>query len=90
MGYADDKATQLAVSQNLGFEVALLQTNAQQLKADVDWRFKNLKRVDFFVSDDAVTAPLIDTVSYTVYSDRNFACTERRDLFDKDEGRRRA
>ena len=89
-GYADDKATQLLASQSFDFEVALLQTNAQQLKANVDWRFKNLKRVEFFVSDDVVTAGLIDTVSYTVYSDRSFEQTQRRDLPDEDEGRRRA
>jgi len=72
-GYADDKATQLVASQSFDFKVAVLQTNAQQLRADVDSKFKNLKRVDFFVSNNAVTAALIDTVSYTVYSDHSFA-----------------
>ncbi|KAF3046784.1 hypothetical protein E8E11_009308 [Didymella keratinophila] len=47
-GYADDKATQLIASQSFDFKVAVLQTNAQQLKADVNSKFKNLKRVDFF------------------------------------------
>jgi hypothetical protein len=69
-GYKDDLAKELVAEQKFGFATKLLQTTAQMVKADVDWRFKGLKRVEFFVSNDALTAGLIDTVSYTVYSDK--------------------
>ncbi|KAJ4367705.1 hypothetical protein N0V86_009826 [Didymella sp. IMI 355093] len=72
-GYADDQAQQLVASQSFDFKAGLLQTSAQQLRADVSSKFKNLKRVNFFVSNNVLTAGLIDTVSYTVYSDRSFA-----------------
>lgn len=72
-GYADEKAEELVASQDSDFEVDLLQTSAQQLEAYVDNRFEGLKRVNFFVSDGLLTTALIDTFSYTVYSDRRFS-----------------
>jgi hypothetical protein len=69
-GYADDKATKLVAQQSFGFKPT--GTSAQMVKANVDVKFKGLKRVDFFVSNDALTAALIDTVSYAVYSEKKF------------------
>ncbi|KAF2028332.1 hypothetical protein EK21DRAFT_90750 [Setomelanomma holmii] len=69
-GYEDDQATKLVTEQSFSFSVGVLQTNAQMVKASVSSKFKDLKRVNFFVSNDATTAALIDTVSYTVYSDK--------------------
>jgi hypothetical protein len=70
-GYADDKGTKLVAQQSFGFKPT--GTSAQMVKANVDaWQFKGLKRVDFFVSNDLLVAGLIDTVSYTVYSDTKF------------------
>lgn len=69
-GYADDKGTKLVAQQSFGYKPT--GTSAQMLKASVDGRFKGLKRVDFFVTNDALTAALIDTVSYTVYSEKKF------------------
>jgi hypothetical protein len=69
-GYADDKGTKLVAQQSFGFKPS--GTSAQMVKAIVDTKFKGLKRVDFFVSNDLLTAGLIDTVSYTVYSDKKF------------------
>jgi len=46
-------------------------TDFSQVKASVSSKFKDLKRVNFFVSNDVTTAALIDTVSYTVYSEKN-------------------
>ncbi|KAJ4345088.1 hypothetical protein N0V95_005935 [Ascochyta clinopodiicola] len=66
-GYADDKAQQLVATQSFVFTVGL-QTSAQMVKANVNSKFKGLKRVDYFVDNDAIKAGLIDTVSYTVYS----------------------
>jgi hypothetical protein len=82
-GYTDDAAQHLVASQSFGYTVglgllsggnpgsSLLQTRAQMLKATVDTKFVGLKRVDFEVSNDLITAALIDTVSYKVYSEKN-------------------
>jgi hypothetical protein len=70
-GYTDDKGTKLVAQQSFGFKPT--GTSAQMVKANVDAsKFKGLKRVDFFVSNDLLVAGLIDTVSYTVYSDKKF------------------
>jgi hypothetical protein len=70
-GYADDQATKLVAEQSFQFTVGLLQANAQMQKANVNSKFKDLKRVNFFVSNDVLVTGLIDTVSYKVYSDKN-------------------
>ena len=69
-GYADDKATKLVAQQSFAFKPT--GTSAQMIKASVSDKFKGFKRVDFFISDDLLTAGLIDTVSYTVYSEKKF------------------
>ncbi|KAF9701116.1 hypothetical protein EKO04_001165 [Ascochyta lentis] len=66
-GYADDKAQKLVATQSFAFNVGL-QTSAQMIKANVNSKFKGLKRVDYFVDNALIKAGLIDTVSYTVYS----------------------
>lgn len=50
--------------------MGVLQTNAQMVKASVGSKFKGLKRVNVFVSNDLTTAALIDTVAYTVYGEK--------------------
>jgi len=80
-GYADDNGSNLVAQQSFSFNPSGsggllggllggtgLKTSAQMSKAIVDLKFKNLKRVDFSVSDPLLTAALIDTVGYTVYS----------------------
>lgn len=75
-GYADDAARQLVATQSFAFTVGsgtLLQTSAQMLKANVNNKFRGLKKVDFFVDNNLLKAGLIDTVSYTVYSNKKFS-----------------
>ncbi|KAF2818889.1 hypothetical protein CC86DRAFT_151947 [Ophiobolus disseminans] len=72
-GYKDELARELVAEQSFSFTVAALQTNAQMVKASVSSKFKDLKRVNFFVSNDITTAALIDTVSYKVYSDKQIS-----------------
>lgn len=84
-GYADDGAQKLVATQDFPFTVGagllsgetpgstLLQTSAQMLKANVNNKFKGLKRVDFFVDNNLIKTGLIDTVSYTVYSNKKIS-----------------
>jgi hypothetical protein len=85
-GYADDAGTQQVAEEKYGFTVggitsALLgkvapqetQLRAQMLKATPSKKFYGVKRVDFYVSKDLVTAGLVDTVQYTVYSDKSIS-----------------
>ncbi|KAF2639666.1 hypothetical protein P280DRAFT_44758 [Massarina eburnea CBS 473.64] len=67
-GYADTQKTKLTASQSFGFEVGLLQVEAQMKKASLGKGFVGVRVVEFFVSNELVTAALIDTVEYTVYS----------------------
>jgi hypothetical protein len=72
-GYKDVGKKELAGSQTFSFDAGLLQTQAQMVKADVKYGygFEGVKHVDFFVSQPATTAAVIDTVSYVVYSSTN-------------------
>lgn len=70
-GYSDDAGKQLVAEQSFWFSVGLLQLSTQMVKANVDAKFKGLKRVNFFVTNDLTTAALIDTVSYKVYSTKS-------------------
>jgi hypothetical protein len=79
-GYTDDNRSNLVASQSFtytpggsGLVSGLLggmglSTSSQMTKAVVDPKFKGLKRVDFSVSNPTLTAGLIDSVGYTVYS----------------------
>jgi hypothetical protein len=80
-GYTDDNGSNLVAQQSFSYTAGSsggllggllggtgLKTSAQMTKAVVDPKFKNLKRVDFSVSDPLITAALIDSVGYTVYS----------------------
>jgi hypothetical protein len=72
-GYADDAGTQLVAEEKFGFTTQFLQTRAQMLKATPTKKFYGVKRVDFDVSNELLTAGLIDTVMYTVYADKKIS-----------------
>lgn len=67
-GYADGEGKKLVEKQSFEFKPTggLV---SEMMKAKVNAKFKGLKRVDFFV-DGLLTAALIDTVNYTVYSEK--------------------
>lgn len=69
-GYADDQSTKPTVSQSFKYIPSGLST--VMFEAKVDPEFKGLKNVKFFVSNDTTVAALIDSVRYTVYSDKQF------------------
>ncbi|CAG5153630.1 uncharacterized protein ALTATR162_LOCUS3260 [Alternaria atra] len=84
--YADDVDTKLVAEQEFGITAGaisaillgkpvdqLTQTRVQMLKDTVGHKFKGLKRVDFDVSSDLLTAALIDTVSCIVYSGKTMS-----------------
>jgi hypothetical protein len=70
-GYYDNEATQLAGQQNYNFATKPLQTSQQMNYAVVPTSFRNLKRVNFEVSDSGLVAAVIDTVHYIVYQKSN-------------------
>jgi hypothetical protein len=72
-GYADDAGKQLVAEEKFGFTPQFLQARAQMLKATPSKKFNGVKRVDFVVSKELLTAALIDTVSYTVYADKKIS-----------------
>lgn len=67
-GYSDFDGKNEVAEQEFSFDVQLLDLQEPMTKASVSSKFKGVKRVDFFVSNDLLTAALIDTVDYTVYS----------------------
>lgn len=69
-GYWNDEGNNLVAKQS--FKLKPSGASTQMVKAYVDARFKGLKRVDFFVSNDAVVAALIDSVEYKVYPEEKF------------------
>ena len=66
-GYKDSEGKELVATQEFDYNIKLGDLNTQMIQAKVDKKFKGLKKVEFFVSDDTYTAALIDDVAYTVY-----------------------
>jgi len=67
-GYSDYNGEDLVATQNFDYKVGFLQLQTQMQKAVLGSGFKGVKKVEFDVSDELITAGLIDTVFYTVYS----------------------
>jgi hypothetical protein len=67
-GYSDYNGEDLVATQNFDYKVGFLQLQTQMQKAVLSSGFKGVKKVEFDVSDELITAGLIDTVFYTVYS----------------------
>lgn len=67
-GYSDDDGEDLVATQSFDYKVGTLQLQSQMQKAVLGNGFKGVKKVEFDVSAELITAGLINTVSYTVYS----------------------
>ena len=64
-GYSDDAGQRKVAEQSFRYQVRTPQTSEQMLRATMNTGFRNVKRVDFFITGDYVNAGLIDSVRYS-------------------------